>query len=252
MAVTDLATARREPALDTARLCLLGGFELRLGGELVELPQSAERLVAFLALHPRPLARVFVAGRLWTDASEEQANASLRSVLWRLRARTPVVCATSTRVSLKPWLSTDVADADELASRLTDDGPAPTRADVLTLSTGGELLPDWYDDWLLVERERVRQRHLHSLEAACRRLTLVGRYAEALEAGLAAVAADPLRETGHAVVMQAHLAEGNLIEASRQYERLRDLLGEHLGTHPSTHVGHLLRDAQLRARCSVV
>lgn len=241
MSASD-ATAGHVPA---AQLTLLGGFELRLQGTVVELPHSAERLIGFLALHRRELMRVFVAGSLWTDASESQANSSLRSVLWRLGARIPVVRATSTHVSLAPWVEVDVARTTALVRRLQDDDAPPHPDDLLVLSDTGELLPDWYDEWLIVERERIRQRRLHSLEAACVRLTAAGRHGEAIEAGLAAVAVEPLRESGHAVVIQAHLAEGNLVEASRQYEQLRDLLREHLGTQPSRRVRMLLRDAQV-------
>jgi DNA-binding SARP family transcriptional activator len=228
-----------------ARLSLLGGFELCVDGETVELPHSAQRVIAFLALHPRSLMRVFVAGSLWTEVSETQANACLRSVLWRLRGCAHVVHATSTHLSLAPWVDTDVGACTNLVQRLRGDLALPAPADVLALADAGELLPDWYDDWLIVARERVRQRRLHVLEAACRRLTAAARYAEAIDAGLAAVAVEPLRETSHAVVMEAHVAEGNLVEASRQYEQLRDLLREHLGTCPSARVRELLRDAQV-------
>jgi DNA-binding SARP family transcriptional activator len=224
----------------SARLSLLGGFELSLDGEVVTLPHGAQRLLSFLALHPRALMRVFVAGSLWTDASESQANSSLRSALWRLGACGRVVHATSTHLSIAPWVDVDLAHWMRLVRRLVSDDAPAEPADVLALSEAGELLPDWYDDWLIVERERVRQRRLHTLEAACRRLTSAGRFAEALEAGLAAVAVEPLRETGHAVVIHAHLAEGNLVEASRQYEQLRDLLRENLGTTPSASLHRLL------------
>ncbi len=240
MAVTPIV--ERAPV---ARLTLLGGFELRLDGAAVQLPQSAQRLVAFLAVRRRTLSRAFVAGSLWTDAGEAQAGASLRSVLWRLGSRAPVVVATSTHLSLAPC-EVDVARCGQLVQRLLDERLAPHAADVVALSEVGELLPDWCDGWLVVERERLRQRRLHALEAACRRLTAEARYGEALEAGLAAVAAEPLRETGHAAVINAHLAEGNLVEASRQYEQLRDLLRVHLGTRPSPRVRHLLRQGQLR------
>ena len=126
---------------------------------------------------------------------------------------------------------------------MTPDGAELGMAAVPVLSA--DLLPDWYDDWLIVERERVRQRRLHALEAACRSLTAAGRYADALDAGLAAIAVEPLRETSHTVVIEAHLAEGNLIEASRQYELLRDMVRQHLGTHPSARVRDLLRDAHV-------
>jgi DNA-binding SARP family transcriptional activator len=211
-------------------------------GTRIELPYSAQRLITFLALHhPRPLVRVFVAGNLWAESSEPQANSSLRSVLWRLRSASPVVSATSRQLALEPWVEVDVAHSARLAQRVLEDEGAPDLADLRAISTAGDLLPDWYDDWLIVERERVRQRRLHCLEAACRRLTAHGRYAEALEVGLAVLAIEPLRETSHLAVMRAHLAEGNLIEASRQYEVLRDLLRRHLGTVPSPAARALLR-----------
>jgi DNA-binding SARP family transcriptional activator len=230
-----------------ARVSLLGGFELHVHGEKVELPHTAERLISFLALHPRSLMRVFVAGSLWMNVSESQACSSLRSLLWHVRARTAVIDATSTHLSLAPWVDVDVADCAELVRLLRDSDAPPSPADVHTLCEAGELLPDWYEDWLIVERERLRQRRLHSLETACHRLTAAGRYAEALDAGLSAVAVEPLRETGHAAVIGAHLAEGNLVEASRQYEQLRDLLRENLGTVPSAHVRMLLRNGHVMA-----
>jgi DNA-binding SARP family transcriptional activator len=230
-----------------ARLSLLGGFELHVGGEVVELSHAAERLIAFLALHPRALMRVFVAGSLWGEASESRSCSSLRSLLWHVRARTPVIHATSTHLSLVPWLDIDVADCAGLVRRLRAGDAPPSPAELHALCDAGELLPDWYEDWLLVERERFRQRRLHALETACRRLSAGGRHAEAIEAGLAAVAVEPLRETGHAAVMRAHLAEGNLIEASRQYEQLRDLLRENLGTVPSAHIRTLLRGGHVKA-----
>jgi DNA-binding SARP family transcriptional activator len=222
------------------RLALLGGFDLKIDGAPVELPHSAQRLISFLALHPTALMRAFVAGTLWADAGDTQANSSLRSTLWRLHDKARVIETTATHVALAPWVSTDVAESIDINQRLADREVPPDPNVVLAMCQAGDLLPGWYEDWLIVERERLRQRILHMLEAACRRLTELGRYTEALEVGLAAVAVEPLRESGHAVVIRAHLAEGNLVEASRQYVLLRDLLREHLGTRPSARVGDLI------------
>src|SRR5215471_6958330 len=65
-------------------LVLMKGFELTHGGRRVSLPLSAQRLVALLALNERPLPRLYVAGTLWIDSTEEHSNGSLRSALWRL------------------------------------------------------------------------------------------------------------------------------------------------------------------------
>jgi hypothetical protein len=52
------------------------------------------------------------------------------------------------------------------------------------------LLPGFYDDWALIERERVRQRLLHALEALSEQLAAVGRYADAIEPALLATSAE--------------------------------------------------------------
>ena len=96
-----------------------------------------------------------------------------------------------------------------------------------------DLLPDCYDDWALVECERFRQLRLHALEALCERLTEAGRYGEAIDAGLAAVRGEPLRESAHRALIKAHLAEGNYVEAGRQYEVCRRIVRDELGIEPS-------------------
>ena len=69
----------------------------------------------------------------------------------------------------------------------------------------------------MFERERLRQRLLHAVEALTTHLVDRGRCAEAVEAGLWAVAFDPLRESAQRALITAHLAEGNLVEARRVY-----------------------------------
>ena len=70
----------RDPApVRGPRLSLLKGFELRANSDVVSLPVSAQRLVAFLALQERPLHRVYVAGTLWGNRDDRRAGASLRT-----------------------------------------------------------------------------------------------------------------------------------------------------------------------------
>jgi DNA-binding SARP family transcriptional activator len=106
---------------------------------------------------------------------------------------------------------------------------------------GGDLLPDWYDDWVLIERERFRQLRLHALEALCEALGGAGAYGMAIEAGLACVAAEPLRESAHRALMKVHLAEGNPAEAVRQYRLYRKLAAEELGLAPSGQMQHIVQ-----------
>jgi DNA-binding SARP family transcriptional activator len=104
-----------------------------------------------------------------------------------------------------------------------------------------DLLPGWYDDWVIFERERIRQRLLHALEALSRRLVEADRCAEAVDAAISAVSADPLRESANRVLIEAHLAESNLIEARRAYQRYRDSLHRELGVEPSEALVNLVR-----------
>jgi len=216
------------------RLALLSGFELRCNGERVDVPLSAQRLLAFLALHDRPLQRSYVAGVLWMDSSEERANASLRSALWRLRRPgTPLVETTGSQLALHAGLRIDLRDAVRRARALVaqDEPAAPIVLHDVSLTC--DLLPDWYEDWVLVEREHFRQLRLHALERLCQRLVAAGRHAEAVEAGLAAVAGEPLRESGQWALIAAHIAEGNRAEAIRQFRSYRLALLRDLGVEPS-------------------
>jgi DNA-binding SARP family transcriptional activator len=224
----------------SAALSLLDAFELRCDGELVSLPPSAQRLLALLALHDRPLLRPHVAGTLWLDTPEDRASANLRSSLWRLNRPGPrLVEATSVQLRLAPEVRVDVRETAALAHRLiASDGEIDLDPERLT----GELLPDWYDDWVLLERERLRQLSLHALEALGERLLEASRLGAALEAALAAIVMEPLRESSHRLLIRIHLAEGNAAEAIREFELCRGLFRDQLGLEPSPQLTELVQD----------
>jgi DNA-binding SARP family transcriptional activator len=96
-----------------------------------------------------------------------------------------------------------------------------------------DILPDWYDDWIDADRERFHELRVAALESLCTRLSERHRYADAVQAGLAAVGADPYRETSRLKLMEAHLAQGNVGAALHQYEVYRDLLDQKFGIEPS-------------------
>jgi DNA-binding SARP family transcriptional activator len=213
------------PAPDV-RLRLLGGFELTVDGRSRELPPAAARLVAFLGLQGRPLVRSHVAGVLWGERTEERAGACLRSAIWRANAGAPVVRAGRSRIGLAP-LSVDAREAADAAhAQLV--GGAPVAPDVLS----GELLPGWYDDWVVVERERLRQLCLEAMEQMSQTLLDAGQWHRAIEAALAVVAIEPLRESAHRVLVEAYVGAGNRGQALRQFRRCRELLERELGLAP--------------------
>jgi DNA-binding SARP family transcriptional activator len=214
------------------RVSLLDRFEVRRGKNIVSLPLSAQRLLAFIALHEHPVRRAHIAGQIWMDSPQERANASLRTSLWRLRRPgCTLVDAHGDGIGLAQHVAVDVRDVGARAQRAFDH--RPEHDDVVWLSHAGELLPDWYDDWLVVKREYIRQLRLQALEAICEDLAESGRFAAAMEAGLAAVAAEPLRESAHRLVIQVHLAQGNVADALRQYHLFRKLLADELQLLPS-------------------
>jgi DNA-binding SARP family transcriptional activator len=222
------------------RLALLRGFELRCDGCAVPLVLSAQRLVAFLALHERLLPRTYVAETLWTDVPDRRAWGNLRSTLWRLgRLREQVVEQVTDHIQLASEVVVDVREGNRVAARLmAGDDINALSVDQRTFE--GELLPAWCDEWILTERERHRQLSLHALELLCQHLATEGQYGLAVQAGLAAIESEPLRESAHRALIGAHLAEGNVNEAIRQYDLFDHLIRDELDLRPSDQLRDLI------------
>lgn len=220
---------------------LLDSFDLFIDGDDVDLPGGARRLVAFLALTGTLVGRDHVAYRLWPDIDELRSQANLRSALWRVRQSDGgLIENVGGRLRLGQHVYVDARAAlqaaqDVLAGR--DVGPAEVLHDILT---AGDLLNDWYDPWVVEHRERLRQLRLHALESLSLRQLESGEVAAAIESALAAVAAEPLRESAQRVLIRAHLTEANNAEALRQYERFRSLLFRELGIWPSARLEELI------------
>lgn len=218
-------------------LRLLKGFALLDGEKRVTLSSSAQRLLAFLALQDRPRTRTYVARTLWPEATTARANANLRSSLWRaLRTGHRVIDASAHEMALATHITVDIHDAVTCAHRLLD--KSCLCDDILNRQTrddlSADLLPEWSDnEWVLIEQEQYHQLRLYALEAMAKRLTTAGRHGEAVAAGLAAVRAEPLRESAHRVLIDAHLAAGNRGAAQHQYEQCRRVLLDELGLEPS-------------------
>jgi DNA-binding SARP family transcriptional activator len=226
-------------------LSLLGSFELTSAEGPVSLPVPAQRLLAFVALRDRPVLRTYAAEMLWLDSTEQRACGSLRSALWRLRRPGfELVEATSGRLRLEPRVVVDVRVLAGWARRVLDAphdlGREPDRVGDVGDAIFGELLPDWYDDWLVVERARLRELRVRALERVCERLTALRSFDPAVEAGLAAVYAEPLRESAHRCLIGVYLAEGNKAEALREYRTYRDLLHDKLALEPSARMEELI------------
>jgi DNA-binding SARP family transcriptional activator len=224
-----------EPFTSTPIVRVLGGLALVAEGRRLPVPPGSRRLLAYLALHPSGVDRRCTAGMLWPNVDDGRAAGNLRSALWRLQSvDCRLVQAEQSGLALCEDVDVDLACLEAWAGRVLSS--TPDDAD-LAVDPGPiaelELLPGWYDDWVLGVRERVQLRLLHALEALSRLLRDAGRPAAAVEAVHVAVLAQPLRESGQRALIEAHQAAGNWIAARRQYDAFRSILRREIGVEPS-------------------
>ncbi|MDJ0355309.1 bacterial transcriptional activator domain-containing protein [Paenarthrobacter sp. PH39-S1] len=225
-----------------ARLQLLGRWNLSVvDGDPAVPAETTQKLMALLALRGT-LSRSQIWGTLWPDATTVHASGRLRTAMWRLAGgRLLLLNEDHGQLNLPHGVRVDVWDLYSAAAALArGDNSAAARPEMALFSA--DLLPDWDDDWLVVDREQIRQLRLHSLESLSTLLLQERRFGAAVEAALAAVSVDPLRESAHRAVICAHLAEGNAAEALRQFDICRRLYAEQLNAVPSRALFSLVSD----------
>jgi DNA-binding SARP family transcriptional activator len=208
----------------------------------VALPVSAQRVLTFLALQTRTVSRTFAAAMLWMDCSEERACGNLRSALWRVnRPGHRLVDAGPKLIRLMPDVIVDLHEMTRVAHGVLHGDMACEQSQLQDLTAAGDLLPGWYEEWIVMERERFHQLRLHALEVLCMKLSEAGRFGQAVQAGLAAVSSEPLRESAHRALIRVYIEEGNRAEAIRQYRACQTILREELGVDPSPVTESLIR-----------
>src|SRR5262245_36876605 len=138
---------------------LLGQFSVQVDGAAAEVAaRPAQALLAYLALNVnKPLRRERLAGQLWPESEESAARRNLRQALWQvrkgLRSAADSVAAGDLEITFEPgadfWLDTAV-----LAAASPDATPEALMASLSAYS--GELLPGFYDEWVVLERDRLQ------------------------------------------------------------------------------------------------
>lgn len=229
--VPDDADAARAP-----RVAVLG----RLGiHPRVKLTLPARRLIAYLALHDAPVSRAHAAAAMWPDVPEQHGRSNLRRSLWQVP---------------DGWIAAD-ADEVELCARVdyleargvADDavGGAPlSLGDVRMLSE--DLLPGWHEEWVTPAQDAFRLLRVQALEAGCRTMSRAHEHAIAAQAGLAALAAEPLCESAASALLDAYLRQGNRYAAIRLYREFCATLREELGVAPDTALSARMTRAGIR------
>jgi DNA-binding SARP family transcriptional activator len=238
-------------------LVLLGGFEARLeGGPTVFIrTRKAQALLAYLALPlGRRHSRDKAASLLWGNMRQERARSALRQSIFAIRhALAPVL--PSPLVLAGETLALDAAgvDADVTAfERALSDGTPEALERAVDLYRG-DLLAGLnvdeapFEEWLIGERERLRERALEALARLLGHHRAAGAPEQALQIGLRLLALDPLQEAVHRTVMRLYLELGRRGAALRQYQLCVETLRRELGVAPEAETSALYR-ATLRSR----
>jgi DNA-binding SARP family transcriptional activator len=240
MSLTD--QQRLVTNISSAALCLLSGPFVLKDGRRQEIPEGSKRLLVFVTLNGGRVSRRHAAGMLWSCGDDERAAGNLRSALWRLRgAGIDVLHADKYILYLGPEVSVDITELSRWAQRVIDGTAAGSDLAPLELNPEAvDLLPGWYDEWVTLERERLRQKLLHAMESLARQLISKGLFAEAVEVAVRAVGVEPLRESAQRVLIEAHLAEGNFVEARRAYMVYTVMLAAELGVTPGVELADMV------------
>ncbi|HEX9116799.1 MAG TPA: BTAD domain-containing putative transcriptional regulator, partial [Anaerolineae bacterium] len=216
------------------RVNLLGGFALSFNGTPVRGLRAprVQLLLSYLLLHRQaPQRRQHLAFLLWPDSSEAQAHTNLRNLIHLLRRDLPepdrffyVDALTVQWLPDAPALL-DVAEF-ERAEAAGDDETAVSQCQ-------GPLLPGFYDDWVIVERERLDQIYVEALGRLVQRHRNAGNLHAAIRYAERLAQHDPLREAAVRDLMLLHASNGDRAAALRAYHACAAALQNSLGVDPS-------------------
>ncbi|MCW2850629.1 MAG: DNA-binding transcriptional activator of the family [Nocardioides sp.] len=232
---------RDAPPGQEFRLCLLGGWYLTAHGTPVPLFTREQRLTAVLGLWRQRRPRPALAGTLWPTSTEEHALGSLRVAVRKIRVAAPgLLESTRSSVALTDQVVVDVQRVQGvLTLRPSELLAEPGLLDVLDYP---ELLPGWYDDWLLVFREQMDQRRLRMLVTTARLAFEAGDWSTTLTAASLACRIEPLHDRANELVVLSLLRSHDRVGALRALAAYRNLLRRELGVAPSAALERVVAD----------
>lgn len=232
----------------TLKICLLGRFILSAQPSPpsgLDSPRL-QALLAYLALHrDAPLNRSQIAFLLWPESTEAQAHTNLRSLLHRLRGAFPSVDQLlqidRQTITWRPRVSwsLDVAAFQEAlhAAHISEQEGETSAARAHLLEAlrlyQGDLLPGLYDEWVLAEREQLREACLSAIICLATLAEHAGDYPTAITALQQLLRMDPLREPGHRALIRLYALSGDRAGALRAYHTCVTTLERELGVPPS-------------------
>ena len=231
------------------RIHLLGDFDLETDGDPLVAVDSVrlQAVLAYLLLHSRARQpRQHVAFQLWPDSSEEQARGNLRKALHQIRHALPDsdrflhVDTRTVQWRTDGPCTLDVAEFENALHRAAGlTGSPATQATILAEAVAlyrGDLLPSCYDDWIIPERERLRQRLINALEQLIGLAEERRDYAAAVDHANRLLRYDPLHEGAYHQLMRFHALNGDRADALRVYHTCVAVLQRELGVEPGPEV----------------
>ena len=220
---------------------LLGQFDIRLGGAPVAIPsRPAQSLLAYLLLNPGVAhRRERLAGLLWPEATDANARGYLRKALWHLRKAIPAGASAGSAY----WLVDDITIAfDANAEYWLDtavleqplDGNAVPEVHLRRAAVyRGELLPGFYDEWAVLERERLRAIFEQHMGLLLEGLIATKSWPAVLEWGERWIALGGAPEPAYRALMVARGQSGDSAGVVAVYQRCVEGLARELGVEPS-------------------
>lgn len=222
-------------------------------------PPKAQALLAYLLIRrERAIPRDQVAFTLWADASESEARANLRRHLHLLRSALPAPRDN------QPWVLTEHGsvqwngksdywldvEAFEQASHPNQTADPAILQSAIEIYRG-DLLENFYEDWALTERQRLREGFTDALTRLEALQESAGDFRGAILTAKRLLAHDPLREETHRSLMQLHYQAGDRAAALGQFEECRRVLREKLNVEPMAETRALaqsIAESQMIAR----
>ena len=219
---------------ERVQVFLFGSFELKVNGQSIHLPtRKMEALCAYLVLHRNAQNREKLAALFWGDSADELARRSLRTALSALRKEVGESFVTTDRetIQLNPEFSmwVDVHETEQQAREILSGNHAVIDADLYR----GDLLQDFYDEWVLEEREHYRKLLIKALHLSAQVLKASGEYPRAISMAQKIISIDPADEQAYQHLMFCQHVLGNRAEALKVYEECSRRLKEHVGVAPS-------------------
>jgi DNA-binding SARP family transcriptional activator len=192
---------------------------------MCRLAIPARKLLAYLAIKNQRVLRSTVANSMWPDNPEGVGRANLRRAIWLLPPGW-IMCEAD-EIELDADVDYDIA---KKAAQRAIEGHEVSMNDIELLSE--DLLPGWHDEWLMQAQDSFRLKRVQALEAACVTMVKAGQFALAIQAGAAALSAEPLRESAAEALINAHLSQRNRHQAALCFTNFAARLQSELGVQP--------------------